>query len=112
MFGGVRDREMRGSRATRFVKFARASVEQNHRRACIFGGYFNVLPADSSAPSGLQSFQRGFFCREARGIMLRGNRAARFAVSALGGGEDAFGEARRAFDGLAHAANFEDVDAD
>lgn len=112
MFGGVRDRKMRGCRATRFVEFASTSVKQNLRRTRIFGRYFDILPGDSAAPSGLQSFQRGFFCREARGIMLRGDRAARFAVSALGVSEDALGEARRAFNGLAHAANFDDVDSD
>ena len=112
MFSGVRDREMRGRRATRFIEFASASVKQNYRRTGIFGRYFNVLPADSPAPSGLQSFQRGFFCREARGIMLRGDRPARFAVSALGVGKDTLGKARRAFDGFAHAADFDDVDSD
>jgi len=44
--------------------------------------------------------------------MLSGDRAARFAVSALGVSEDALSEARRAFDGFAHAANFDDVDSD
>lgn len=43
--------------------------------------------------------------------MLGGHGAARFAVSALGVGEDAFDEARRALDGLADAANFDDVDS-
>ena len=44
--------------------------------------------------------------------MLRGRRAARFAVRALGVSEDAFGEARCALDGFADAANLDDVDAD
>ena len=44
--------------------------------------------------------------------MLRGDGAARFAVSALGVGKDAFGKARRARDGFADAANFDDVDSD
>ena len=112
MFGGVRDREMRGRRATRFIEFASASVKQNYRRTGIFGRYFDVLPGYPPAPSCLQSFQRGFFCREARGIMLSAGRTARFAIRALGVGEDTFGEAWRALDGFAHAANFDDVDSD
>ena len=112
MLSGVRDREMRRGGATRFIEFASASVKEDQGRARIFGRYFNVLPAYPAAPPRLQSFQRGFFCREARGIMLRSDRAARLAISALGGSEDALSEARRAFDGFAHAANFDDVDSD
>jgi len=44
--------------------------------------------------------------------MLRSHRAARFAVGALGFGEYTLGKPRRAFDGFAYAANFDDVDAD
>jgi len=44
--------------------------------------------------------------------MLGGDRAARFTVSALGFSEDALSESRRAFNGFAHAANFDNVDSD
>jgi hypothetical protein len=43
--------------------------------------------------------------------MLSGHGAARLAVSALGRGEYTFGKARRAGNGLAHAANFDDVNS-
>ena len=112
MLGRVGNRKMRRSRASLLVEFARAAVKRNYRRARFLRRHFDVLPTDAAAPTCLQGFQRHFFCREARGIMLSGDRAARFAVSALGVSEDALSEARRAFDGFAHAANFDDVDSD
>ena len=87
-------------------------MEENDRRAGFFRGHFDVLPADAAAPAGLQSLQRGFFCRKARGIMLRGRGAARFAIRALGVSKHTFSKAWRARDGLSHAAHFDDVDAD
>ena len=95
-----------------FIELERAPVKGNYRRTRFFGRYFHVLPTNAAAPAGLQSFQRRFFCREARGIMLSGHRAARFAVGPLGCGEHAFGESRRAGDGFTHAANFDNVYAD
>ena len=103
---------MGGRGAGRFIEFACAAVKSNQRRARLFRGNLNVLPTDAAAPTGLQSFQRGFFCRKARGIMLRGDGATRFAVSALGFSEHTFGKARRARDSFANAANFDDVDTD
>jgi len=102
---------MRSGRAALIVQFSRAAVKQNHRRARFFCSHFHVLPTDAAAPTGLQSFQRRFFCRKARGIMLGGDRAARFTVRPLGCGEHALGKARRALDRFAHAANFNDVDS-
>ena len=87
-------------------------MEKNYRRPGFFRGHLNVLPTDAAGPTSLQSFQRGFFCREARGIMLRGRGAARFTVGALGGGEYTFSKTRRARDGFSHAPHFDDVDAD
>ena len=112
MFGGVSYRDVRRRSAGRFVEFARAAVESYQRRARLLCGNLHVLPTDAAAPSGLQSFQRGFFCRKARGIMLRGDRATRFTVSALGFSKYSFGKARRARNGFADAANFDDVDSD
>jgi hypothetical protein len=86
-------------------------MKQDHRRARLFGGHFHVLPGDTTTPTGLQGFQRGFFCREARGIMLSGDRAARFTVSALGIGKHPLGKTRSARDGFAHAPNFDNVDS-
>ena len=103
---------MGGRGAGRFVEFARAAVESDQRRARLLCGNLNVLPTDAAAPTGLQSFQRRFFCREARGIMLRGDYATRFAVSALSFSEHTFGKARRARDSFADAANFDNVDSD
>ena len=112
MFGGVRNCDVRCRSAGSFVEFARAAMKSNQRRARLLRRNLNVLPTDAAAPSGLQSFQRGFFCRKARGIMLRGDSATRFAVSALGFSEHALGKARRARDGFADAANFDNVDSD
>ena len=112
MFSSVGDRNMRRGGARLFVEFPSAPVKQDHRRAGVFGGHFHVLPTDASTPAGLQSLQRRFFCREARGIMLGGDRAARFTVGPLGFREYTLSEARRALDGFAHAANFDNVDSD
>lgn len=87
-------------------------MKENHGRARVFRRYFDVLPAYPATPTGLQSLQRGFFCGEAGGIMLRGDGAARFTVSALSVREHAFGEPRRAIDGFANAADFNNVDSD
>ena len=87
-------------------------MKHNQRRPRVFRGNFDVLPTNAAAPTGLQSLQRRFFCREARGIMLRGDRATRFTVGAFGISEDAFGKARSARDGFPHAADFDKVDSD
>ena len=87
-------------------------MEDNDRSAGLFRRYFDVLPTDATAPAGLQSLERGFFCCKARGIMLRGGRAARFAVRAFGLSEYAFRKAWRARDGLSDAPHFDDIDAD
>src|SRR5260221_13084810 len=100
---------MRRGGAGLFVEFARAAVERNYRRARFPGRHFYVLPADAAAPPGLQSLQRRFFCREARGIMLGGDGAARFTIGPLGLGKHTFSESRRAGDGFPHAANFDNV---
>ena len=87
-------------------------MKQNYGRAGFFRRHFDVLPTDAAAPARLQSFQRGFFCRKARGIMLRGCGATRFAVRALRVGENSFSKAGRTRDGFSNATNFDDVYAD
>jgi len=111
MFSCMRNRKMRRGGARLFIEFPRATVKQNHRCARLFRRHFDVLPTDATAPAGLQRLQRRFFCREARGIMLGGDCAARFTVGALGFSEHALSEPRRALDGFPHAANFDNVDA-
>ena len=103
---------MRRGCARLFVEFARAAVERNYRRARFLRRHFDVLPTDAAAPTCLQGFQRRFFCRETRGIMLRSRSAARFAVSSLGVSENAFSKPRRARDSFTHAADFDDVNSD
>ena len=112
MLSRMRDRNMRRGGAGLFIQFACAPVECNHRRARFPGRHFDVLPTDAAAPTGLQSLQRRFFCREARGIMLGGHRAARFTVRPLGRREHTFSESRRAGDGFTHTSDFDNVYAD
>ena len=112
MFSCMRDRKMGPRCAALFVQFARPAMKQNQRCPRVFRSDFDILPADAAAPTCLQSFQRGFFCRETRGIMLRSRRAARFAVSSLGVSENAFSKPRRARDSFTHAADFDDVNSD
>src|ERR1051326_1700036 len=71
--------------------------------------HLNILPTDSTAPAGLQRFQRRFFCREARCIMLWRHDAARVAVLALSAREDTLGKARRAQEHFANSCNFDNV---
>lgn len=73
---------------------------------------FNVVPADFADPTRLQSFQRGLFRREARGVVLSRCGSATVAVGALAFSKHALAEARRAFEDLAHALYFDNVYAD
>ena len=66
---------MRRGRTALFIQLSRPAVKENYRRPRVFRRHFDVLPTDPATPSGLQSFERGFFCGEARGIMLRGRSA-------------------------------------
>ena len=112
VFRRVGDGKMSRRRAGLFVKLTGATMKRNHRGTGLLGRDFDVLPRDPIAPAGLQSFQRGFFCSEPSRIMLRGDDATRFAVRALSFSEHALSETRRALDGFAHAANFDNVDSD
>jgi hypothetical protein len=71
-----------------------------------------VLPANPTSPTCLQSFKGGFFCCKASGIMLRGRGASAFAVTALGGSEDALRKARGTRKHFANATNFDNVYTD
>ena len=87
-------------------------MEEDDWRAGFFCSHFDVLPTDATTPAGLQSLQRGFFCRKARGIMLRGGGAPGFAVRAFGFSENTFSKAWRPRNGLGDAPHFDNVDAD
>ncbi|MDT4897702.1 MAG: hypothetical protein QOH25_2779 [Acidobacteriota bacterium] len=103
---------MRGARAGLFVEFAHATMKNQDGRAGIARSDFNVLPGNAACPACLQGFERGFFGRKARGVMLRGDRSATVAVSALVQSINALDEARRAQHHFAHAMNFNEVYAD
>ena len=88
------------------------SMQDQERRAAFSRSNLDVLPGNTAAPAGLQSFQRRFFCRKARGIMLRRHRAATVAIGAFGGRENTFSKTRRASEHFANASNFDNVYAD
>ncbi len=83
-------------------------MEDQIRRASIA----RALPANPAAPSGLQRFQRRFFCSEARGIMLRRCSSPAVAITAFRQREDALAKARRALQHFANSRNFDNVYAD
>ncbi len=82
------------------------------RRTTLTRRNFNVLPTNTPAPSRLQCFQRCFFCREARCIMLCCHGATQVAVFAFRAREDALGESRRAHEHFANSCNFDNVYTD
>ncbi|MDX6695052.1 MAG: hypothetical protein QOF02_2655 [Blastocatellia bacterium] len=100
---------MRGGRAGLVEELADEAAQDEQGRAALARGDFDILPCDAAAPTCLQSLERGFFCGEACGIMLRGDRSATLAVSALGLCVHALKKARRAFYHFAHAMDFDDV---
>lgn len=109
VLGRVRDGEVCGTRARLFVEFADATAKDENGRTRIARGYFDVLPGDAARPACLQSFERGFFGGEARGIMLRGDRPATVAISTLALCVNALDKTRRARDNFADTPNFDNV---
>ncbi len=103
---------MRRRRAELFKDLQHLSSEDQVRRAAFSRRNFHVLPTDSPTPASLQCFQRRFFCREARCIMLCGHDAAAVAVLALGARENAFGKPRRAQEHFANSRDFDNVYTD
>ena len=103
---------MRGGRAEAFEDRQHFAIEDQIRRAAIARRNFHVLPANPTAPASLQCFQRRFFCREARCIMLWGYRAARVAVLPFRCREDSFSKPRRADEYFANPRNFDNVYTD
>ena len=102
-----------GRRRAELLKdFQYFSSEYQVRRTTLACCDLDILPTDSAAPTCLQRFQRRFFCREPRGIMLRSYDAAAIAVSALGFSENAFGKARRPQQYFANTRNFDNVYTD
>jgi len=87
-------------------------MEDEERRAGFSGSNLYVLPADPASPTSLQSLERRFFCRKARGIMLRSDGAATVAIGAFGGSENTLDKTRSAQEHFAHALNFDNVYAD
>ncbi|MDT5120620.1 MAG: hypothetical protein QOC96_102 [Acidobacteriota bacterium] len=87
---------MRGACVGLFIEFTDATVKEQDGRARFARGDFDVLPGDPARPACLQSFERGFFGGEARGIVHRCNCAATVAVVALALSVNTLDEARRA----------------
>lgn len=87
-------------------------MQDQVRRSGIVGGNFYVLPANPTAPSGLQCLEHRFFRGKAGGIMLRGHRAAAVAIGTLTWSENAFTKARRAQQHFANPTNFDNVYTD
>jgi len=79
------------------------------RSAGIACRYLHVLPANAAPPSCLQSLQHRFFCREARCIMLRGDRAALVAICTFGDREHALAKTRAPHQHFANPRNFDNV---
>lgn len=95
-----------------FEKLLGPAVEDDGRRARCGAYYFYFLPTHAVRPAGAQGFERGFFCGEACGIMLRAdNGAAPRAVIPFLRGEHALGEALGACERGADAPHFDDVNA-
>ena len=68
-----------------------------------------VLPANSAAPTRLQSLERRFFCRKTSGIMLCSYDTAAVAISSFGFSENTFTKPRRAEQHFADTCNFDNV---
>src|SRR6266849_6008255 len=100
---------MRRRRAALREQLFHWSMQDQERRAALSGSNLDVLPGNAATPAGLQSFQRCFFCRKARGIMLRRHRSATVAIGAFGGSVNTFSKTRRAREHFANASNFDNV---
>ena len=110
---GVRQSEVRALCAQLFEDFEGAAVKDEPGRARFYGRDLHVVPGDAARPARAQSFERRFFGRKTRRIMLsRGHPAARRAVKPFAFGEDAFDKARRALQNGAHALDFDNIDTD
>lgn len=109
VLGGVGDGKMRVGCAGFLEQLTHESMQEQERSAGFERRDFDILPTDAAAPSGLQRLERGFFCGEACGIMLRGDDSATLAVSAFGARVHALKEARRALYNFADTADFDDV---
>lgn len=112
VFGGVRDGEVRAVCAGAREEFAREVVKTDGGRTRFVRDDFDVLPREAAAPTRAESFERGLFRGETRGVVLRRDDAPPLAVVAFTGSEDALGETRRAPEDSTHARHFDDVYAD
>ena len=100
---------MRGGRSHVIEELAGEPVKENEGSAGGLRCDFDILPREAVAPTRLQRLERGFFCREACGIMLGAGRAATVAVGALGCRVHARDETRRAIDDFAYPLDLDDV---
>ena len=112
VLGGVREREVRISRAERVEEGARVASELKRWSALFVRDDFDVVPREAVAPARTERFEGGLFGGEARCVVLHGDHAARVAVGALGFGEDALAKARGAREDFTHAPDFDNVYAD
>ena len=93
-----------------FEESAGVAGELEDGRAQLVGDDLDVVPGEAVAPARAERLERGLLRGEARGVVLRGRRpAARVAVGALRGGEDALAETRRAREHFTHAPDFDNV---
>ncbi len=112
MFRSVRDGDMRPICAGLLEEFSRVIMEDERGCTRCLRDDFDILPREAARPTRAESFERGFFRGETRGIMLWGDDAAPVAVITLLRREDTLDETRRALERRLDATNFDDVDAD
>ncbi len=103
---------MRVGRAEGLEELAGAAVEDEEGGAAGRVDDLDVLPREPAAPARAERLEGGLLSGEARGVVLRGGRAAPFAVGPLARGEDALAQPRRARQRFTHAGDFGKVYAD
>src|SRR5918993_1240957 len=109
VLGGVGEGEVRVRGAEPFEEVAGVAGELEEGRAQFVGGDLDVVPGEAVAPARAERLEGRLLGGEARGVVLRGVRAARVAVGALLLREDALAEARRARQHFTHAADFDNA---
>ena len=108
----VREGDVRVGGAEGVEKHAGAAVEGEGGRAVGGRDDLGVAPREAAAPARAERLEGRLLGGEARGVVLRGRRAARLAVLLLPLGEDALAEPRRARQRFTHAGDFGKVYAD
>lgn len=108
----MRDGDVRYVCAGFLEKFSRVIIEDERGRARRLRDDFDIVPREAARPAGAESFERGFFRGETRGIMLRRDDTTPVAVITLARRENALDETRRALERRLDAPHFDNVDAD